>query len=622
MLSRYLQAEARALRRPPQGGRQAQDARGRPQTPGKLRSKFLEASATSPRRRRSTPRSSARSSGDGYRVEKVDLREPARPPRHREPLPARRQGAVPRRARAVRPQRQRQGGRGLSAGVHPAGEERHGGALLRPDRPGRAAAAARRRRASRPSRAARPSTRWSASAPCSSAGARRATASGTASAASTTSPAGPRSTPKRLGCTGNSGGGTHDRLPDGPRRPDRRPRRPSCYITSLERLFATIGPQDAEQNITGQVAFGMDHADYVTMRAPKPTLLCVGTHDFFDIQGSWDTFREAKLVYGRLGHGERVDLFESDEPHGFTEAAPRGRDALDAPLAARQGRRAGRDRVPRSPPTPSCNARGPARCSRTSTASRSSTSTPNSAAGSRRRRSSAGRTGGALRRGLRGIDRLRGSGSAADRRSWQHRSRRPEVIHRPVCVARAGDGRQVWRATVSAREAGRMGCRTVIYVGAERGGPVRTAGPSSLANAGRRSSRRRPARHGRDGSRNPKRPGFHRRRCKESFLALHLNRPLLGPAGDLFECCSRQALSATIPAGSTVGLGTWPGRSPCTPRCWTAVSRLPSRSTAPLFRGSRSPRTPLSSRQLSSVVPGVLESYDLPDLAAHLAPCR
>ena len=46
---------------------------------------------------------------------------------------------------------------------------------------------------------------------------------------------------------------------------------PSCYITSLERLFATIGPQDAEQNITGQVAAGMEHADYVTMRAPKPT---------------------------------------------------------------------------------------------------------------------------------------------------------------------------------------------------------------------------------------------------------------------------------------------------------------------------------------------------------------
>jgi dienelactone hydrolase len=121
----------------------------------------------------------------------------------------------------------------------------------------------------------------------------------------------------RLGCTGNSGGGTmtaylmsiDDRIAVAA---------PSCFITSLERLFATIGPQDAEQNITGQVAAGMEHADYVTMRAPKPTLLTVGTRDFFDIDGSWHTFREVKLIYGRLGYGERIDLFESDEPHGFT----------------------------------------------------------------------------------------------------------------------------------------------------------------------------------------------------------------------------------------------------------------------------------------------------------------
>jgi len=128
----------------------------------------------------------------------------------------------------------------------------------------------------------------------------------------------PEVDPRRLGCTGNSGGGTltaylmalDDRIAVAA---------PSCYITSLERLFATIGPQDAEQNITGQVAAGMEHADYLTMRAPKPTLMTVGTRDFFDIQGSWDTFREVKLIYGRLGFGERVDLFESDEPHGFTQ---------------------------------------------------------------------------------------------------------------------------------------------------------------------------------------------------------------------------------------------------------------------------------------------------------------
>jgi dienelactone hydrolase len=127
----------------------------------------------------------------------------------------------------------------------------------------------------------------------------------------------PEIDPKRLGCTGNSGGGTltaylmalDERIAVAA---------PSCYITSLARLFATIGPQDGEQNIIGQVAAGLDHADFVTLRAPKPTLLSVGTRDFFDIQGSWDTFREVKLIYGRLGFGERVDLFESDEPHGLT----------------------------------------------------------------------------------------------------------------------------------------------------------------------------------------------------------------------------------------------------------------------------------------------------------------
>ncbi len=69
----------------------------------------------------------------------------------------------------------------------------------------------------------------------------------------------------RLGCSGCSGGGTltsylmalDDRIAVAA---------PSCYITSLERLFATLGPQDAEQNINGQVAFSMDHADYLALR--------------------------------------------------------------------------------------------------------------------------------------------------------------------------------------------------------------------------------------------------------------------------------------------------------------------------------------------------------------------
>ncbi len=135
----------------------------------------------------------------------------------------------------------------------------------------------------------------------------------------------PETDPERIGCTGNSGGGTltsylmvtDDRILAAA---------PSCYITSFSRLFHTIGPQDGEQNITAQIALGIDHADYLTMRAPKPTLVLTGTHDFFDIDGAWDSFREAKRVYGILGYGERVEMFEYPDKHGFSR--PRREAAL------------------------------------------------------------------------------------------------------------------------------------------------------------------------------------------------------------------------------------------------------------------------------------------------------
>jgi cephalosporin-C deacetylase-like acetyl esterase len=123
--------------------------------------------------------------------------------------------------------------------------------------------------------------------------------------------------PKRIGCTGNSGGGT---LTSYLMALDERIvcAAPSCYLTTLRRLIDTIGPQDAEQDIYGQIAHGMDHADYLLMRAPQPTLMCVATRDYFDIDGAWQTFREAKRWYTRMGYPERVEIAETDMTHGFS----------------------------------------------------------------------------------------------------------------------------------------------------------------------------------------------------------------------------------------------------------------------------------------------------------------
>lgn len=124
----------------------------------------------------------------------------------------------------------------------------------------------------------------------------------------------------RLGCMGNSGGGTQtsyiaaldDRVCAAA---------VSCYVTSLYgKLPRTIGPQDAEQNIFGQLAFGMDHADYLLLRAPRPTLVCAATRDFFDIGDTRQAVADAKRIYGLVGSVDGLTLAEADAEHGFSQS--------------------------------------------------------------------------------------------------------------------------------------------------------------------------------------------------------------------------------------------------------------------------------------------------------------
>ena len=88
---------------------------------------------------------------------------------------------------------------------------------------------------------------------------------------------------------------------------------PSCFLTTTRRKNDNPGPGDAEQNIFGQISYGMDHPDYVLMRAPKPTLICAATRDFVPIEGTWETFRQAKRIYARLGFSERIGLVVGTE---------------------------------------------------------------------------------------------------------------------------------------------------------------------------------------------------------------------------------------------------------------------------------------------------------------------
>lgn len=124
--------------------------------------------------------------------------------------------------------------------------------------------------------------------------------------------------PERIGITGLSGGGTSTAFIGAL---DERilAAAPACFITNLNSLFRSRGPQDAEQNLFQFIARGLDHPDLIELRAPKPTLIISTTRDFFSIQGARDTYHEAAKAYAALGAGENLEMTEEDHGHGFTK---------------------------------------------------------------------------------------------------------------------------------------------------------------------------------------------------------------------------------------------------------------------------------------------------------------
>lgn len=132
--------------------------------------------------------------------------------------------------------------------------------------------------------------------------------------------------PRRIGITGRSGGGTQtayvaafdERI---------KAAAPEAYITSFTRLLQTIGPQDAEQNFYHGIAAGLDHADLLEVRAPRPTLMITTTEDFFSIQGARESAREVANIYEAYGEPDNFNMVEDGGSHGSTQ---KNREAMYA----------------------------------------------------------------------------------------------------------------------------------------------------------------------------------------------------------------------------------------------------------------------------------------------------
>lgn len=132
--------------------------------------------------------------------------------------------------------------------------------------------------------------------------------------------------PTRLGITGRSGGGTQtayiaaidERLAAAA---------PECYITSFELMLKSRGPQDAEQNFYNAIARGYDQADLLIARAPQPTLILATTRDIFSIEGTRATFAEVQRACEAFGDKTAIAMNVDDADH---ESTLKNREAMYA----------------------------------------------------------------------------------------------------------------------------------------------------------------------------------------------------------------------------------------------------------------------------------------------------
>ncbi len=124
--------------------------------------------------------------------------------------------------------------------------------------------------------------------------------------------------PNRIGVTGNSGGGTMTTWLCG--LDDRwAMAAPSCFVTTFRRNLENELPQDTEQCPPDVFPLGLDHCDFLAAMAPKPVIILAKERDYFDVRGSEETYRRLRRIYKLLGAEENVALFVGPTGHGYSQ---------------------------------------------------------------------------------------------------------------------------------------------------------------------------------------------------------------------------------------------------------------------------------------------------------------
>lgn len=122
----------------------------------------------------------------------------------------------------------------------------------------------------------------------------------------------------RIGCLGNSGGGTQTGYMIAY---DSRIKVSALcsYVLNSDHQMDLKGLPDGCAPIIGESRNKLEDADYFTMFAPKPVLVLAGRFDFVNYNQVVDVYHEVKKVYTILGVPDKTALLTVDDGHGISK---------------------------------------------------------------------------------------------------------------------------------------------------------------------------------------------------------------------------------------------------------------------------------------------------------------
>ncbi|MFC3772682.1 alpha/beta hydrolase family protein [Paenibacillus sp. GCM10012303] len=127
----------------------------------------------------------------------------------------------------------------------------------------------------------------------------------------------PEIDPARIGVTGNSGGGLQTSLVmlcD----PRIAAAAPGTFIMNRSSYLYSGQAQDAEQVWRGMSKLGFDHEDLLIAMAPRPVLVLAVTSDFFPIEGTRRTVARTKRFWEMYGVNHSPGIAEDRSTHAYT----------------------------------------------------------------------------------------------------------------------------------------------------------------------------------------------------------------------------------------------------------------------------------------------------------------